>query len=252
MIDYFKSCDHSKFNVKIACPCIDRSDQPVTDFSRLTKSFIARVQTSPLLTFGLSIDAAYELIFKECMERGMTHVFIVESDVIVPVSALDRLLMRNIVEGHPFVGGVYPYKNDTDICPAVTDYPPLQTRVPTPYVRRGLVPITHALPMGCCLIDLRVLNSLPKPWLKTTSFINAHGVQEDITQDAWLTVRFNQSGYTPMLDTNIQCVHVCRKTQKCYGSPELVERGQIRAEASGSLAIHSNTTTAGPEVLKGD
>lgn len=227
-----------RYVVKTLCPLISRDEVPVTDFGQMTRSFIAYSGNDPAYTFGMPVDAAYNLLFEECIKNGITHAFIVESDVVVPRVAMDRLLVRCIDEGHPFVCGVYPFKDGTDICPTLVKTSVGNSRLPAPYVRRGLVRADHSLIMGCAMIDISVLGNLKRPWFKTTSVMTDRGVDEDITQDTWFTHNMMNAGYMPMVDTNIQCVHVDRNTRECFGSPDVVSNGKIRPEIARYYAIN--------------
>jgi hypothetical protein len=229
----------SKLRVKIACPCIDKDDVPVTDFGKLSRNFIAYVQDEPLLTFGMTTAKAYELIVEKCIQKGMTHVIMVESDVIAPRGALPRLMIRSVIEGHAFVCGSYPFKDHSDMSVAVWHGPDGRSvREPYPYKRRGLVQVDRALPMGCCVIDLRAVAGLPRPWFRDGSVPNTDtGESESITQDTYFTNKMILAGHKPMLDTDIQCVHVCRETRRCFGSPDYVIGGRLRLDAMGELAV---------------
>ena len=229
----------SDIRVKMACPCIDHDDVPVTDFSKLSRNFIAYVQDDPLLTFGMPTAKAYELMIEKCLEKGMTHVFIVESDVIAPRNALPKLLIRSAIEGHPFVCGSYPFKDYSDMSVAVWHGPDGRSvREPYPYKRRGLVPVDRALPMGCCVIDLRVAASLPRPWFMDGEVPNVDtGEPERITQDTYFTNKMIVAGHKPMMDTDVQCVHVCRETRKCFGSPDYVAGGRLKIDSVAELAV---------------
>ena len=84
--------------------------------------------------------------------------------------------------------------------------------------------------MGCCIIDLRVVKHLERPLFKTTEFTR-NGVAEQVSQDAWFSHNLRQAGYIPMLDTNVQCIHVCRATGKYFGSPDIIgDKNVLAAE----------------------
>jgi hypothetical protein len=229
----------SDIRVKIACPCIDENDVPVTDFSKLSRNFIAYVQDDPLLTFGMPTAQAYQLIMEKCIEKGMTHVMVVESDVIAPRGALPQLLIRSTQEGRPFVCGSYAFKDYSGMSVVVrhgTDG--RSVREPYPFRRRGLVEVDRALPMGCCLIDLSAVVKLPKPWFMDGEAPNVDtGEPEKITQDTYFTSKMISAGHKPALDTDIQCVHVCRETKRCFGPTEYVIGGRLRIDSVDELAV---------------
>ncbi len=237
ILDRLANTGGSDLFVKIACPRIDHLDIPVTDFNAFSRTFIANIEESPLFTMNMPVDSAYNFILEKCIERKMSHVVIVESDMAVPTAGVCKLLAR-ATEGHPFVCAAYPFKDGTDLCVAVThDKNGRSLRVPNPYNRRGLIPVERALPMGFCIIDLAVVAKLPKPWFKTTT-LNRNGVIEHVSQDVYFTNLLIAAGHQPMLDTDIQCVHVSRETGKCFGTPEYVTGNSLNENGYAELAIN--------------
>jgi hypothetical protein len=247
---YLSSTGGSECQVKIACPCIDQADVPLTDFRKFTRHFVAWVQSDPFLVFGLPVADAYNTILGECTARGMTHVVTIESDMIVPKTAVDQLLVRSIVEYRPFVCGSYTFKDDAAISVAVCDNSAQTSqRITEPFVRRGLVPVNRSLPMGCAAIDLSATRNLPQPLFRTMQVARAtDGVLEHVTQDTFFTTLLRLHGHTPMLDTNIQCVHVSRHTGECFGSPEYVVNRRLRADRVAELAVSDDFLKRYPAV----
>jgi hypothetical protein len=241
---HLSSTGGSDVKVKLACPCIDKNDVPLTDFGKLSRSFIAYVHEGPMLTFGMPIAEAYEAILEQCIEHEMTHVVIVESDVIAPKEALARLMVRSVFEGHPFVCASYPFKDGSGQgVVALFDDKGRTIHDHRPFERRGLVPAGKALPMGCCVIDLRIAAALPRPWFKNGWIVTNvdTGEPESTTQDTYFTTRMVLAGHKPVLDTDIQCVHVCRETRRCFGSPDYVRDGRLRPDAVKLLAIRNES-----------
>jgi hypothetical protein len=239
---HLSSTGGSQYHVKIACPCIDRSDAPLTDFAKLTRHFIAWVQSDPFLVFGLPVADAYQAILEECLNRGMTHVVTIESDMIVPRTAVDQLLVRSVAEGRPFVCGSYVFKDAAGISVALTDSGDRSSqRIAEPFRPRGLVVSNRALPMGCAVIDLTAVRNLPRPLFRTLQLPRASdGVLEHISQDTYFTSLLRLHGHTPMLDTNIQCIHVSRETGECFGSAEYVVEKRLRADKVHELAVRDD------------
>lgn len=236
---YLSATGGSECQVKIACPCIDQADTPLTDFRKLTRHVIAWVQSDPFLVFGMPVADAYNTILGECTARGMTQVVTIESDMIVPRTAVDQLLVRCLIERRPFICGSYTFKDDAGISVAVCDVSEhVSQRITEPFVRRGLVAANRSLPMGCAAIDLRATRNLPQPLFRTLKVPRAtDGVLEDVTQDTYFTTLLRLYGHSPMMDTNVQCVHVSRQTGDCFGSPEYVVNRRLRADRVHELAV---------------
>lgn len=242
VIDKIQStAGNSNINVKLACPRLNTNDVPMTDFTKLSKDFIAYVQDDPMYTYNIPVADAYNLILNQCIEHNISHVIIIESDMIVPRNAIDKLLTRCIIEGHPFVCGIYPFKDFSDTCMAVINREDGTTlRVPNAYERRGLMPV-NLLPMGCCIIDLNIVKKLPKPWFATT-YVNRKedGHSEQVSQDAYFSKLMIANGHQPMLDTDIQCVHVCRDSFRCFGTPYYTRNYRLRQDNICELAFRND------------
>jgi hypothetical protein len=62
------------------------------------------------------------------------------------------------------VCGSYTFKDEAGISVAVYDaVAESSRRIEKPFERRGLVPASRTLPMGCAVIDLKAVRNLPKP-----------------------------------------------------------------------------------------
>ena len=108
---------------------------------------------------GMPVDKARNMLVKDAQEAGARWIWFVDSDVLVPPGALFYMMQWRL----PILSAlVYGKKNDGPalwrLDPASTSYVPMR-HFPNP----GLVEV-DAIPMGCCLIDMRVFDHMPFPW----------------------------------------------------------------------------------------
>ena len=99
----------------------------------------------------MPIDRVRNNLVEEALKEGCTHVLFLDSDIILEPDSVLRLLWHRF----PIVSGVYPDRGgrgnawkDGKNC----------------WVEKGSI-IVDECGMGCCLIDSRVFERVPAPWL---------------------------------------------------------------------------------------
>lgn len=102
---------------------------------------------------GSLIHHARNVLMQEALDANATHIFYLDSDMVVPPDTLDRLISHHVpIVGADYVRRVEPHNLNG-------------TPVPGAGMKNGLVPML-TLPFGCILISLKVLETLPRPWFK--------------------------------------------------------------------------------------
>ncbi|MCH7490513.1 MAG: glycosyltransferase [Gemmatimonadetes bacterium] len=148
-------------------------------------------------------------------EPTFEWLLFVDSDMILPKGALQRLLYRKA----DIVGGMYclreePYavvaghvlergQSDDPLRP--TQHPDFLIRTLSPVmIARGDVPV-DVCGTGVMLIHRRVLESMDSPWFVPNERPNcAHGQNEDYN----FCLRASDQGFTIACDTSVTCGHV--------------------------------------------
>lgn len=124
------------------------------------------------------------------LERGASHVFFVDDDVLFHSDVLLTLLSRK----RPIVSGLYYQKSPLD-SPLLWSGPGEGTMTWAP---NQLVPC-WAHGMGLTLIETAVFRALPAPWFRTLSRA-VHG--QDVSEDVFFLRRAAEAGYQPLVDTS--------------------------------------------------
>lgn len=139
--------------------------------------------------------------------RDTTHIFFLDSDVVLPPFALVRMLRRDA----DIMTGVYTMK--------VPPYVPLIIKRPknaegirkynfytqlTQELLNKIIPI-DATGAGCLLIKKEVLLKMGPPWFQVTP--QEFGLSA-IGEDLFFFDRAIDMGYEVLMDTSIQCDHI--------------------------------------------
>lgn len=132
---------------------------------------------------SLVMDSRNTLVEK-ALSNGASHVFFLDSDVVVPPNCL------NILIGHHkhIVGATY-----------VKRYPPheiLGNALPGGVPLGNLHPMA-TLPFGCVLIKCEVFERLPRPWFKYLQGDTPFNTQ---SEDTYFCNRAREAGHTIYLD----------------------------------------------------
>jgi len=157
---------------------------------------------------GHNIDILRNALVEMALKTDdCTHVFFLDSDVIMPPFGLMRLVRRDL----DIVSGVYTMR--------APPYVPLTIKRPrnvktgekmynyyfeiTEELLGKIVP-ADATGAGCLLIKREVLEKMGPPWFQVTP--KQHGLSA-VGEDLFFFDKAIDMGYKPMLDISVQCGH---------------------------------------------
>ena len=130
-------------------------------------------------------------------------IWFVDSDVIVPLEALPYMMQWRL----PILSGlVYGKQNDGPALWRLNNdgktYAPLKS-----FPRPGLVEV-DAIPMGCCLIDMRVFDVMPFPWFvwEIMDPVKEAGTGR-LSEDFYFSREAKKSHFRIYCYTGIECGH---------------------------------------------
>ena len=162
---------------------------------------------------GLAVDEARNKLVEIALKENYEWLFFRDDDVLAPPDALVKLYALRT----PISAGVVWAKQ----------YPtqPMIFKLGEHggYMdwKRGDVFETDWVGMGCTLIHTSVFRQMEPPWFKTD--FGSIGTDEDgepylraHTEDFYFCDKAAKLGYKPVVDTNIQCVHVDVASGKRY------------------------------------
>ncbi len=157
-------------------------------------------------------DRARNRIVRHVLESAASHVLMIDSDMIPPRDAIERLLAH----GKPFVTGLTPLiKMDSTGKTRVIDFAFARTRpgetelageAALTVVSRnsGLVEIERC-GAGCLLLHRSLLQAMQPPWFAFT--LNADGTEIATSEDVGFCDRLRAAGVALYADTSVICRH---------------------------------------------
>lgn len=145
----------------------------------------------------------------------------IDDDIIVPVDCVKKFVESN----EDIISGVYYYKNPGH--KAMNRY--WEDGSPK-YINEETVGIEKCdflAPTGCLWMKTSVVNGLTRPYFEQSFPEDGvpHGYQ--FGEDRYFTEKCVQSGVTPMVHKEVQCVHVDVNTNTMFGNPCVVSDGNI-------------------------
>lgn len=145
------------------------------------------------------IDEARNALVREMLAHpsGYTHLFFLDSDILLPPDALVRLLAGNL----PIVSGLYRGRRPPHR-PVAYVRAPRGGYVPIP-VRGGARRRVDAVGAGCLLIRREVLESVAEPW-----FATRYRRQTFVSEDFTFCEKARAKGFEIHVDARVRCVHL--------------------------------------------
>lgn len=136
---------------------------------------------------GSLIHHARNVLMQEALDVSATHIFFLDSDMVVPPDTLDRLIGHHVpIVGADYVRRVAPHNLNG-------------TPAPGAMVKAGLAPML-TLPFGCILISLKVLDSLPRPWFRYDEGPDDASTQ---SEDTYFCNQARRAGHTIWNDVSL-------------------------------------------------
>jgi hypothetical protein len=152
---------------------------------------------------GLPIDRARCDLVVQARSMGASHIFFLDSDVIVPPDGLIKLWNRRL----PIVCGVYGSKHEApgvwieQLKSGGARYAPVLPSVLEQYPLFSHPDIV--LGLGCALIDMQVFTRLEEPYFKWTQGLEPNGVSEDF----YFFEKCRKAGIPIHVDSTVRCQH---------------------------------------------
>lgn len=150
---------------------------------------------------GLPFDVARNRLVRDAQEAGARYLLFLDTDVLPPVNALRQLLWRKL----PIISGLVWAKRG---------YPGIWRRAGDSYspvtgISEGHNAIVEAdaVPMGCCLIDMRVFDVVPYPWFEWRIADPVDKKAGDVSEDFAFCAKAIEAGFRIYVDTGVRCRH---------------------------------------------
>ncbi len=152
---------------------------------------------------GLPIDRARCDLVSQARQMNASHIFFLDSDVILPPDGLIRLWNRRL----PIVSGVYGSKHEAPgvwIEQAKSGQARYAAVAPQVLEQNQL--FTHpdiVVGGGCLLVDMNVFKRIEEPYFEWTQGRKPNGVSEDFD----FCEKVRKAGIPIHVDTTVRCLH---------------------------------------------
>lgn len=159
----------------------------------------ADTDTSLDILYGFRIDVQRNLLCEEALRIGADYLLMVDSDVVLPPTALRDLLdpPAEIVSGLVRIKGLRHKGEYTAVC-------------------KGQVLLYDAVPEGrspidwcggaCMMIKTSILKDIPKPWFE---FHEEPG--SAVSEDVWFCMQARKAGIPIYADKRVACGHIIKE-----------------------------------------
>jgi hypothetical protein len=141
---------------------------------------------------GSVIQDARNELAASALSGAFSHVFFVDSDIVLAVDAIEKLLSHQA----PIVGADYAKRQE----------PRAMAGKPKGHAPNGVLQAMEHLGFGCMLINTAVFERVPKPW-----FAYPTNTQNSTGEDRWFCQRAIRAGYTVWCDRSLIVGHVGSK-----------------------------------------
>jgi len=165
--------------------------------------FPTNIQYKILNVHGRTIDDAYDYAVQQAIEDDVDFLVTIEDDTFPQEDALIKLLQYATKDTKSIYGAWYPKRQKIRQGTAIV----LKDGKREFLEDDGNMHEVYTIPMGCTIFPIEVFYKIPRPWFVTTNII---------TQDSFFSQLAREAGYRLIVDTNIKCKHIDRKTQETF------------------------------------
>ncbi len=148
-------------------------------------------------------------IVNEFLKGNYDYLFWVDSDIIIPEHALNKLRSwdKEIISGLYF--SPFKYKDVKTILPVAYKFGPkedLRKPLQIPELKKNSVMEVHSVGFGCCLIKRKVIEKVPLRRIENTPS----------TEDVLFCFDARKNGYKTFLDTSVLCKHGIKRKERIF------------------------------------
>ncbi|MBI2066900.1 MAG: hypothetical protein HYT77_02670 [Deltaproteobacteria bacterium] len=172
-------------------------------------------QTEIMFFQGALVDRARNYLVQQMLDHPMraTHLFFLDSDIVLPSDALMRLLAHK----KPIISGLYRKRLPPFEPMAFTEgrgtFEPISLKKPT----RRLLSVDY-VGGGCLLIERNVFKKLRPPW-----FVSTLGAKRHLPEDFYFCEKARRVGLKVFVDPSVTPLHLepMGVTTDLDGTPEV-------------------------------
>ena len=163
----------------------------------------------PILSKAPSLPVARDMLVKQALEIGADYLFFLDSDLIFENPKDPNIGLRTLYQvmsdnsDSKIVSGLYRARKKDGFTYAMWAQAPGDSP-------KGYVPISEwtgnwievrVTGLGCCLIDMNVFKTIPKPWFSWEQ-------KDDISEDFYFMEKARKYGYATRVFTDVKMSHI--------------------------------------------
>jgi hypothetical protein len=223
----FVKQDESNKTPDMAIGVLVRDDKDMEDFiTDLQEIKVPKGMTKvAYIAKGQTVAKGRNGIVQSAIQEGAKYLFFVDSDVLVPYYAFETLLATMKEKECMVVCGNYPLKKKhyeaVNLINTVVEGENYINSIS--HDTTGLVDCNWIAACGCMLIDMRVFASLQYPYFKE-NLDKQSETECFFSEDAYFTESLLHNGNTPIVDTDLKCIHIDRENMRAYGHKDIVNQ----------------------------
>ena len=150
---------------------------------------------------GAPFDVARNNLVREARKVKAQYLFFLDSDVHPPADAISNLMACRM----PIISGLVLAKRGKGY-PAIWRRNGLSYAPITQFPQSAVIPV-DAIPMGCCLIDMRVFDVIPEPWFKWEIDLPEEKDTGKLSEDFYFCRKAQANGLSIGCYTGVRCEH---------------------------------------------
>jgi len=188
--------------VCIAIPCLDYM---ASDFALSLAALCMKRAYDPKLRKGVDLALIHQTgsiimearnsLVHRAQEMDCTHIFFLDSDVVVPPNALERLISwHKPIVAASYVKRVEPHQLLGEQLVSLDGE--MEETIPLNNMTAFPLKAMATIPLGCALISMKVFDSLTKPY-----FAYLTTPEGSMSEDSFFSHKARNAGFAIHLDT---------------------------------------------------
>lgn len=206
---------------KLLAICVPHTGEVTSEWAMKFRTLQVPPGTQIFMSRGMPIDVTRETMINEVLKFGYQWVFFLDSDIILPDGAIDKLFSHNF----PFINGLYKAKKPNGF------FWGAWMEVETPEGAKAFAPIdkwdgrvieVNVIGCGCMLVHRSVFEKIKEMYPKLPLFfwskdrnpevLDAMGIPDpimrEVSEDFWFCLLAKKCGFPVLVDTEVKCKHL--------------------------------------------
>jgi GT2 family glycosyltransferase len=186
----------SKTRILIAIPCLE-TIKVETVISLFSMTAVLKYDAKLNIHVSSVVHDARNKLVKDAIDTGCTHVMFVDSDIVFPEDAINKL----VEDDKDIVGGLY-FRKQIPHLPTIHEKDGERLLVPRTYPTTRPFEV-FAIGTGFLMVKTEVFKKMPQPWFYFGTY-KKHAVGEDV----YFCWKAQERGYKVWCDPTFDLAHI--------------------------------------------